>query len=241
MTLNIAVCDNDLIIHELLRQYIARFRFDNNISHTVSYFSNGSELLSAYAGGCSYDMIITDIEMPGPNGIDTAEQIRNLYDKNVMIIFLTSYPRPTHGSFRIQLHRYWVKPLSFDSFKEQMETIVSEITNSEKIIRLPGENGRSFMLKVRDIIYVEFLHKEHCLIFHTVSSSYTAKENLSDYRNSLNAFRFISLSRTLSVNIRHIRSFHKNILELSNGRTVQLTGKKEKELKQRFSEYMLML
>jgi two-component system chemotaxis response regulator CheY len=57
----------------------------------VEKASNGNEALTKFKGGAKIDLLITDLNMPGMNGIDLIKQIRQLPAYKFMpILFLTT-------------------------------------------------------------------------------------------------------------------------------------------------------
>ena len=98
---------------------------DKDLNRAVCSFLNNSgyeatgclEANSAYDSmyGNSYDLIISDIMMPGIDGFEFAKTVREL-NENVPILFMTA--RDDFGSkqrgYRIGIDDYMVKPIDFD-------------------------------------------------------------------------------------------------------------------------------
>lgn len=238
MVINIAICDNDKVTHVLLKEYFSRLIPDNNTSFTVSYFSDGLELLSSYSNSNIYNLVILDIEMPKLSGVETAKKIQETFDFNVLFVFLTSYPENTYRNFSIQPCQYWNKPLSFNKFKEHMSYLIEEIETSYNCFSLKCISGESVVLRHQDIIYIEKEQSDSNFIFHTLYSQYII-DKMSLNPELLNESNFVSLTEELHINLQHIKNFHKKSIELSNGNILQLSSSKEKELKNAFFEYML--
>lgn len=85
--ITVAICDDSKPMLESMKACLEEY--GNTINHELHIFSfeSGEELLNNY--NCRYDIIFLDIKMPGMNGIEAAEKIREK-DKKVIIIFLTS-------------------------------------------------------------------------------------------------------------------------------------------------------
>ena len=77
---NIVVVDDDVKIRTLLTSYLGEQGFD------VTPIEGGRELI-AFLKDEAVDLVILDLMMPGPNGIEVAKQVWNSYE--VPIIFLT--------------------------------------------------------------------------------------------------------------------------------------------------------
>ena len=63
------------------------------------------------------------MEMPGRNGIETAQEIRNLPDRNVLIAFITSFPEYMQDSFDVQASQYLTKPISYELFEQKLDRL----------------------------------------------------------------------------------------------------------------------
>ena len=59
--------------------------------YTVEKAPNAEEALKKFKGGVKIDLLITDLNMPGMNGIELIKQVRQMPDyKFVPILFLTT-------------------------------------------------------------------------------------------------------------------------------------------------------
>ncbi|OQA79863.1 MAG: Sensor histidine kinase RcsC [bacterium ADurb.Bin243] len=79
---NILVIDDDMTNSYILFEVFSRI-----LGHTVRCANNGAEGVEVFKSQ-KFDIVITDINMPGLNGYETAELIRS-GDKKVPILALT--------------------------------------------------------------------------------------------------------------------------------------------------------
>ena len=86
--MHVAVCDDMPEIRDQLQAYFDRFRQESQLSLTVDLFSSGLELLAS--DFLSYDLLVLDVQMGEPNGMETARRIRTA-GGNMTIIFFTNY------------------------------------------------------------------------------------------------------------------------------------------------------
>ena len=88
--IRIAICDDN----EDFRQY--EYGLVNDIMYSINcvcetdFFQSGNELLTKGEQVAGYNIILLDINMPGIDGIKTAEKIRE-YTEEVFIVFVTSF------------------------------------------------------------------------------------------------------------------------------------------------------
>ena len=76
---------------------------------------NANEAYDAMYGGTVFDLIISDIMMPGVDGFEFAETVRDL-DKNIPILFMTArddFAAKQRG-FRLGIDDYLTKPVDLE-------------------------------------------------------------------------------------------------------------------------------
>ncbi|MBR0125856.1 MAG: response regulator [Treponema sp.] len=100
----------------------------------VKITENGKELVEAFKSSApgSYDMILTDIQMPVMNGYDAARAIRNLGDdvtlsdekrreaRNIPLVAMTAnaFNEDVQNALRAGMNAHTAKPLSIENFKK---------------------------------------------------------------------------------------------------------------------------
>ena len=115
--LNIAICDDDIQTTGQIEMMIQKIAKRNFADVDIEVFWNGESLADSVVAGEGYDIIYLDIEMNNEDGISTAKRIRK-YDKNVLIIYVTSHENYMKESFSVRPFQFLVKPVS----EKQMET-----------------------------------------------------------------------------------------------------------------------
>lgn len=97
---------------------------------------NADEAYDAIYGGILFDMIISDIMMPGTDGFELAQNVRET-DQNIPIIFMTArddFAAKQRG-FRSGIDDYMVKPVDLDELLLRMEALLrrAKIASSRKL------------------------------------------------------------------------------------------------------------
>lgn len=79
-TKNILIVDDDMAIREAMSEYFSLANFNTytaaNAYETLTFLKNNSNI----------DIVITDIMMPGMNGLELTDKIKNNYDSDVIVI-----------------------------------------------------------------------------------------------------------------------------------------------------------
>jgi len=101
----------------------------------VVYACNGEEGFR-YFQEEDFDLIITDIAMPGMNGIEMIREIRKI-DENIPIIITSAYSDTTYFQQAIssKVDGYLIKPINILQFEELLDRIVEKIQKRKEINR----------------------------------------------------------------------------------------------------------
>ena len=83
----IAIVEDDQGYRETLFTYIRQYETERGTTFETTPFEKADDFLAVYQG--DYDIILMDIEMPGTNGMEAAEEIRKK-DAQVVIMFITN-------------------------------------------------------------------------------------------------------------------------------------------------------
>jgi DNA-binding response OmpR family regulator len=111
--------------------------------------NRGDEVVDIFKKKCPH-VLLLDIEMPGLNGLEVAQKIREI-DKNIPIVILTSYKEVNYlqQAIKLNLIDYLVKPLTLENLFSIMQDVISSLENNQIIIKNINENtSYDFMRKV---------------------------------------------------------------------------------------------
>ncbi len=134
--LNMLIADDEQIIVDGIKESIDWESFDINVAGTAK---NGVEALDL-ALKLHADIIVTDIKMPGLNGLELVKEIRKL-KPNVKIILMSAYEQFDFAQEAIELGvcSYITKPLKKQKIIEEVakvrDLILQERSEKEKNIQ----------------------------------------------------------------------------------------------------------
>ncbi|WP_410515131.1 LytTR family DNA-binding domain-containing protein [Paenibacillus sp. BR2-3] len=237
-----AVCDDEPENHILLKRSFQQLSACTPYIFDVTYFLSGEELLQHYEehGAHSFHILILDIEMGRVNGIETAKAIRSLPDREVQIIFLTSYPEYMIESFDVQTFHYLIKPVSYELFENKMLKLCSYILSSKWHVSIKTKDGQ-IVLRSSDIIaIVKAKHSvaQKQLEVITSQQRYTSIGTLSEYSNKPN-YPLLLIHRSVIINMEHIRKFTSSSVIMSNQAEFPIGRSQAKYVKDTFARYMI--
>ena len=105
----------------------------DTLGHTCKTFTNAEQAVQAYHDE-AFDVVITDYMMPGMNGLDVIQSLKQV-DPKAFIIVITGY-----GSLEVALgslgqgaYYYMTKPLDFTEMKIVLERINAEILMRKRL------------------------------------------------------------------------------------------------------------
>ncbi|MBR0484194.1 MAG: response regulator transcription factor [Oscillospiraceae bacterium] len=201
--MKIAICDDDRLLRERLGGAVQDYL--RNCS--VRLFSCGEELLKHMT---EFDVVFLDIEMPGLNGMQTAEHIRKL-NKEIRIIFLTSHAEFMQDAFRVRAFRYLNKPVKSDALYEALAEAQNEISEKEKIII--RQKGRIWELELNHILYLEAFG-DGTYVYDIHQNVYSCSVQLKEWTRILSEKGFFQIHRTYLISLLYVQSIEKNQLKL---------------------------
>lgn len=159
--MHIAICDDNP--QELKRIARTVEKYASTSSWPVRYqlFSDAETMLKA-AETEDFTHYFLDIMMPCMDGISAAQEIRS-FDKDAVIVFLTSFKEYAYQSYRVKAYDYLLKPVVEDQLAELLTQLQSQEERAEECICV--QNGRSvFRIPLVRISHLEVYQKK--LYFH---------------------------------------------------------------------------
>lgn len=127
--INILVVEDDIRLNQIVCKYLT-----NNSYHAVGCMNPNEAYNLLYTS--KYDLIISDIMMPGIDGFEFAKTIRE-QDSAIPLLFITSRDdiSSKQKSFRLGIDDYIVKPFDLDEMILRVSALLrrAHIANEKKI------------------------------------------------------------------------------------------------------------
>ena len=108
---------------------LVRWSISNGLekdSHEVFCVENGEDALEK-AAEMTFDLVITDFRMPGMNGAELLERIKQL-SPETKIVMLTAYSAELDRKTAMELgaYEYVEKPFVVDEIRDLVQTVLAE-------------------------------------------------------------------------------------------------------------------
>ena len=230
--MKIAICDDSASDRDLLLKYCEISDIVDNMEFHL--FSSGKELLNSSMDGKVYDIVFLDVGMSELDGIETGKLLRRL-DKNVIIIFVTSYPEFALDAFECEAFHYLVKPLEQIKLTEVLKRAVKRIGMLHKyhIVKVKNQTLR---LAVSDIYYIECCRKH--IIYHMKNDTIETVGKLSEVYKAVAKFGFFQIHQGYIVNFDKVKCFNKYAVILDDDRSVMVSVRKRADVLLAYSKYV---
>lgn len=226
--MRIAVCDDE----EIFIQRISRYLWQQT-DCTVDGFSSPQAFLEAYEAGIRFDVVFLDIIMEPMDGILVGRSIRN-YDKDVILIYLTSSREHALLGYEVKAFRYLLKPVTEEDISRVMGEIRHEFRTEEKIlVRTPEGN---LFLRTKDIWYLEISDKETAI--YCEGDTVLLRKGLKELEMQLPKGDFFRIHRKYVVNLACVREFDDRRVTLDCGKTLPVSRRKSREFRSVFEVYI---
>ena len=230
--LNIAVIEDNDIDAEHLKQALEEFQDREKEKLNIHRFISGEAFLNDYRP--IYDIVFLDVELPGMNGMETAEKFRG-YDMDTPLIFVTNVAALAIKGYQYNAMDYMLKPVTGEDIYIRMKKIVQKQDRRKISLTVPIENGIK-IVPISDIVHIESFG--HTLIYHTKNGNHKVrdKSSMKSLEEKLIPHNFQRCSVSYLVNLNFLDSIQGNEVLLANGERLPISRNKKKEFIDSFFE-----
>lgn len=175
----------------------------------VSVFYDGKSILDNYTS--DYDAVFLDIQMPGINGMEVAERIRDM-DEDVVLMFITNMAQYAISGYSVGALDFVMKPVNYYTFSMKVGRVLKKVQKKAKeqhtiVLLLP--DGIK-MLDTKQIYYVEIQNR--LLHYHTTEGEFVVKGTMQSVEETLESYSFAKCNHWYMVNLMHVKEVKKNIV-----------------------------
>ncbi|MCI9597035.1 MAG: response regulator transcription factor [Firmicutes bacterium] len=216
-----AICEDEPYFAQELKAMAEGYLRERALEAEIEMFSSGEELLEAKRAP---DIVLMDIRLPGKNGMETAERLRNA-GYGSQVIFITSYKEYVFHAFDLDAVHYLMKPVKKEKLYLAMDKAVMRMGGGEKRI-LITKGDAAFPVRLRDILYCEVF--DHQVFIHTRTESFQISGTLEAFEKRLDS-RFFRCHRSYLVNMNAVREKREGQAVVAGGRKVLISRRKQQE------------
>ena len=232
--ISVAVCDDEKGIRDYIRSAVLDCLAAMDLDGRVTEFDDGEPLCAAYESGeADFDMILLDITMKRCDGLTAAKRIRAV-NGDVMIVFITASAEYVFSGYEVRAFRYLLKPELAHGFAGVFRECVEELTKSNEVRYSFKTLSGAISLPVRDILYFESWLKKTIIVTRQKEDEFYAP--LKDIYEELKNKKFFYCHKSILVNYDRVAEFHYDRLVLDNGKELEISQSKRKEVRRLSSE-----
>lgn len=198
---SILIVEDDENLVELYKQVLTKAAFNIFTAH------DGVDALNLMKH-THLDLIITDVMMPGMDGYELAEFLRN-YGNEIPILMITAKGalEDKKIGFRIGIDDYMVKPIDVQEMVLRVEALLrrSRMTKDKKLTIGETVLNQDQLIVTSDSETIELPNKEFQLLYKLLSNIdkiYTRRQLMND----IWGFESDTYERTVDVHIKRLRS-----------------------------------
>lgn len=217
-----------------LQSHIDRYAAETGIECSVTRKISAFDL----AGGdeAHYDLIFLDIELPGINGMEAAESMRE-HDPETPIIFVTNLAQYAVHGYAVDALDFVVKPVEYYDFKLRMDKAMRKIWRTEqRSLSIPTDSGFR-VVSVTDIAYIDVAN--HDLAYHLANGeTVIVRGTLSKTESSLDGTTFVRISNNCLANMAHIKEIKGTDIHMANGDVIYFSRSRRKPALETIARYL---
>ena len=195
-------------------------------------FNNAQDALDYLEKNEVFDIVISDIEMEGIQGIEFGEIVRKKHP-DIFLIFLTAFPHYAVKSYAINAHQYVLKEEMEERLSKVVMEIVEQLGAKQKKYRNVIKGNEIKKLDYDDILYIRKVKEAKYIQYMTMHGEYQERISLEQILEELGEAEFMMIERGFIVNITHIDSVKGRTILLDNGEQLSISRGRYTEVRER--------
>ena len=228
----IAVVEDDPGEAGVLRSHFERYGAESGEEFDIRWFPDGGSFLNNYQP--IYDLVFMDIDLPGINGLDTAQCLRQA-DRSVALVFVTNLARYAAKGYAVDAMDFLLKPVSYANFTITVQRALLRCRHGHQPDLLINIPDGVYRISVSRIKYIEVIN--HTLVYHTTEGDVTSAGNLKEVESRLDCRQFVRCNRCYLVNLAFVRAVRGHTLVLDMDE-LQISRPKRAALLEALNNYL---
>lgn len=227
----IAIVDENEQESLKLKEYIEGYFGKKEISCIIRQFSSGVEFIRSCE---NFNIVFLETCKKEIDGLDTA-RICRIINKRAQIIFTTNEQQLAICGYEVDAVDFMLKPIDYDFVSKVLDRTLKRIDLcADMTFALKTSEGVK-NIALGDIKFIEIYN--HDLVYHTGDGDFMVRGNLNEIYQKLEKYQFIQCNRSYLVNMRYIKSIHKDYM-LVDGIQIRIAKLRQKEITQKFIAYV---
>ncbi|MDR0382191.1 MAG: LytTR family DNA-binding domain-containing protein [Oscillospiraceae bacterium] len=227
--MRIAICDDDANTQQRLTDAIEDWATARKFQVNIFRYPSAEAFIAEWPE-VSFDLAFLDIQMKIMSGIELAHYIRKT-DKNMMIVFVTSFSQYVLNGYDVNALHYLIKPLSSTKLLPIMDKAHTIWNSRQKSVFLVSNGNGLIKLPFDNIYCISML--SHAAKIQTENETYELRKTAEELDDILPEY-FIRCHRSHIVNLFKADCVYKDSILLSNGKTLPISRNNSKKINDAF-------
>ena len=155
---HIAIVEDEKDFSAQLVEYLEQYKKEHGVELQVSVFPDGESILKDYQP--LYDAVFLDIQLPGIDGMQTAEVIRGM-DEEVVLMFITNMAQYAISGYAVEALDFVMKPVDYYMFAIKVGRVLKRVQKKERqqhtiVLNLSGGLKK---LDAKQIYFIEIQNR----------------------------------------------------------------------------------
>lgn len=156
-----------------------------------------------------------------------------MYDKNVLIIYVTSYENHMRESFSVRPFQFLVKPVSEEQMEMCFKAAYEDINSGDFYFRYSYQR-MNHKVPIRDILYFESNKRKVFIV--TEEGNFELYGKLNEIESGLKSCKvsFLRVHQSFLVNYRHVKGQSYDFVVMDNGKRISISEDRRRMISEQY-------
>ena len=226
--MKILICDDDPVFCDELERKLEQYEIIHRLEFEILKVFSGEQALDALAQG-DWDVLFMDIEMPTINGVEAGKRVREqLQNYSLKIIYVSSRQEYAMDLFKVDTFDFLIKPVAYEELEAVLDKLQKTLDRNGEMF-VYRKKGQAVRCRLEDILYFESWLKKTIIVTRQKEDEFYAP--LKDIYEELKDKKFFYCHKSILVNYDRVAEFHYDRLVLDNGKELEISQSKRKEVR----------
>lgn len=226
--MRILICDDDPVFCDELERDLEQYEIIHRLEFEILKVFSGEQALDALAQG-DWDVLFMDIEMPTINGVEAGKRVREqLQNYSLKIIYVSSRQEYAMDLFKVDTFDFLIKPVAYEELEAVLDKLQKTLDRNGEMF-VYRKKGQAVRCRLEDILYFESWLKKTIIVTRQKEDEFYAP--LKDIYEELKDKKFFYCHKSILVNYDRVAEFHYDRLVLDNGKELEISQSKRKEVR----------
>lgn len=214
MALRIAICEDEPIELKQIHKKILEVFQQKEMQVEIAQYTNGALLLED-KNLSQYDAMFLDVDMPEMNGIELAEELREI-SSNIVIIFVTNRDDMVFTSIKFAPFRFVRKSNLDEELTEAVRALQHKVASDKIKLELPNSKA-NLTINIEEIVCFTSVKHDVYAVVDKKENKYLMQSTMKALEAAYASLGFIRIHASYIVNYRHVFSINRDGVRLENG------------------------